>query len=85
MTQRKNKTHPIKIPIQKKEKEDPSNTYNEEDNFLFNLIKESLLEEKEKDKEKEKPKEKDKNTILNKLPNLESGFFIIIFGQITKW
>jgi hypothetical protein len=58
----------------KKEKEDPSNTYNEEDNFLFNLIKESLLEEKEKDKEKEKPKEKDKNTILNKLPNLESGF-----------
>ena len=65
----------------KKEKEDSPYTYNEEENFLFNLIKESLLEEKEKDKEKEKPKEKDKNTILNKLPNLDSGF---LSSSLTK-
>ena len=60
-------------------KEETSNTYNEEENFLFNLIKESLLEEK--DKEKDKQKEKDKNTLLNKLPNVESGF---LSSSLTK-
>ena len=60
-------------------KEETSNTYNEEENFLFNLIKDSLLEEK--DKEKDKPKEKDKNTLLNKLPNVESGF---LSSSLTK-
>jgi hypothetical protein len=45
-------------------KEEPSDKLTEEDNFLFNLIKESLLEEGEKEKEKEK--EKDKNILSNK-------------------
>ena len=56
---------------QEPNKEETSDLYKEEENLLFNIIKNSLLEEKEKEKEKEKLKEKEK--IENKLPNLESG------------
>ena len=80
--QEQNKSEKEQEPTNKNtetKKEETSNTYNEEENFLFNLIKDSLLEEK--DKEKDKPKEKDKNTLLNKLPNVESGF---LSSSLTK-
>ena len=51
-------------------KEENFEALKEEENLLFNLLKNSLLEEKDKDKEKEK----DKNTSTYKLPNKESGF-----------
>ena len=52
---------------QEKEKEESSDIFKDEENLLFNIIKNSLLEEKDKEK-------KDKNLQNNKLPNIESGF-----------
>ena len=54
-------------------KEEPSDLFKDEENLLFNIIKNSLMEEREKEKDKEKEKEKDKNE-GNKLSNVESGF-----------
>ena len=58
---------PNKNPEPKKE--ESSDLFKEEENLLFNIIKNSLLEEKDKEKEKEK----DKEDFSNKIPN-ESGF-----------
>ena len=57
---------PNKNPEPKKE--ESSDLFKEEENLLFNIIKNSLLEEKEKEKEKEKEDQS------NKIPNVESGF-----------
>ena len=52
-------------------KEEPSDLFKDEENLLFNIIKNSLMEEREKEKEKEKEKDKNEG---NKLSNVESGF-----------
>ena len=61
---KKESVQPPSNPDQKKEESNDS--LKDEENFLFHLIKKSILEEKEKEKEP------DKNP-LNKLSNNESG------------